>query len=371
MKDGLKFIFIFIIIHCFLLTQASAADSTYPENTDPKSHVVIKVAGWGVYNAPERADKMIGYQSFEKKYGASIEFHPLNNLDDIIAAAESSEYYDVFIISNEGIRLLHDMDLIAPLNLSRLPNYQNLHHNLQYSEWSQFHSRVYAMPWAWGPTGLMYDQDIISHPDSWNILWDKNYRGRIAMWDDMSMIWTTALALGYKNVYSLTRTQLAQVKNKLFEFNRLAGIYYKGGNDELALASQGKLVAYNSWYNPSERLRTAGKNFKMIIPKEGAVGMFDSYVVSKKSQQKALVHQFINHQLNPDVQLEMINVTGLSPANILTLRLLNKEKMKELHLDEVDYFNRMLLWDHMPRKNLYEKVLEEIRNDWQQRQAGS
>lgn len=328
---------------------------------------VLRIVGWDVYADPKRSDKTIGYHDFEKKTGVKIIFKPLSNLDDIISAAESDEAYDVFIISNEGIRILHDMGLVSPLDLKALPNYQNLHHNLKYSHWSQFDSRIYAVPWAWGPTGLMYNKDIIKTPNSWNTLWNPKYKGKVAMWDDVSMIWTTALSLGYKNVYSLTKKQLSNVQKKLLKFNKQSAIYYKGGGDEITLAEQGKIIAFNSWYDPSSRLKKAGKNFAMLIPKEGAVGMFDSYLVSNTSKKSVLAHQYINYQISPATQQSMVKLTGLAPSNIETLTLLNVNEIKALHLDDADYFNRMLLWDHMPRKNLYEKVLKAVRQDIKQK----
>jgi len=323
----------------------------------------LRIAGWDVYADPTHLDKTIGYKQFERETGITIKFTPLSNLDDIVNAAESGEKYDAFIISNEGIKILHDMELAQSFKLKELPNYQNLHHNLKYSQWSQFNSMVYAVPWAWGPTGLMYDKDKISNPDSWEILWDPKYKGAVAMWDDVSMIWTTALALGYKNVYSLTRSQLNNVKKKLIQFNSLQAKYYKGGGDELVLAKKGKLTAFNSWYDPSSRLKASGKNFAMIIPKEGAVGMFDSFMLSKTSSSPELVHQYINYQISPKVQQEMVAITGLAPSNIETLSLLKPEQIRSLHLDDPNYFNRMLLWDHMPRRNLYDDVLKAVRND--------
>ena len=328
---------------------------------------VLKIAGWDAYADPQNPHKTIGYQSFEEKFGIRIEFTPLSNLDDIVEAAESSKEYDVYIVSNEGISILYGMGLVRALKLNKLPAYQSLHHNLKYSPWSQFESQIYAVPWAWGPTGLMYNTDIVSSPNSWGILWDKQYEGKVAMWDDVSMIWTTALYLGYKNVYSLTKVQLEQVKQKLLEFNSLPGHYYKGGGDEIEWAKKGKIVLYNSWFDPSARLKAAGKNFEMIIPKEGAVGMFDSYLLSNNCSQANIAHQYINHQITPEVQFQMVRATGLSPANIETLSLLQQEEIRALHLDDIEYFGKMLLWDNMPRKHLYEKVLEEVRADYKRK----
>ncbi len=333
---------------------------------------ILRVAGWGVYSDPEHHDKIIGYQSFEDKFDAQIVFKALNRLDEIVDVAESSNDYDVIIISNEGIRLLHDMDLVMPLDLEHIPHYSDLHHSLRFSEWSLFKSRVYAVPWAWGPTGLLYNKDVLINPDSWNVLWDPKYRGRVSLWDDVSMIWITALALGYQNVYSLRREQLENVKKKLFELNGQVYDYYEGDEQELKFISKGKVVALNSWYDPSFRLRkTLGLDFKMVIPKEGAVGMFDSYLISRNVKNQSLAYQFINHQISPLIQQEMVRITGLAPSNIETLAFLQPEEIRALHLDDIDYFNRMLLWNHMPRKNLYEQVLEAVRNDLRQKKLKS
>jgi len=327
------------------------------------SDKVIKIAGWDVYSDPVYPNKTIGFRDYEKKTGVKIEFTPFSNMDDIISAAESEQDYDVFIISNEGISLLHDMGLVNSIDLGAISNYQNLHHNLKHTNWSQFESKTYAVPWAWGPTGLMYNKDVIKNPNSWNVLWDDAYKGKVAMWDDVSMIWTTALALGYKNVYSLTKNQLKEVQAKLIAFNRQEAFYYAGGGDELELAKQGKLVAFNAWYDPSSRLKAAGKNFSMFIPKEGAVGMFDSYLISKRSNNKDLALEYINFQISPEIQQQMVRITGLAPANIETLAILEENEIRALHLDDPDYFNRMLLWDHMPRKNLYDDVLKAVKAD--------
>ncbi|MDH5765132.1 MAG: extracellular solute-binding protein [Gammaproteobacteria bacterium] len=348
--------FIYLFLCLFFYINPCVAEKT-----------VLKIAGWDVYADPVNKNKTIGYESFEQQYNTLIEFTPLQNLDAIIDVAESKADFDIFLISNEGIKLLHDMELVKPLELSRIPNYKSLHHNLQYSNWGLFDGNVYAVPWAWGPTGLLYNQDVIPQPDSWGILWDPRYKGQVALWDDVSMIWVTALYLGYKNVYSLTREQLNHVKTSLLELNKNTHGYYKGENEALIFATQNNVIAMNSWFDPSERLKAKKLNFKMLIPKEGAVGMFDSYLINKNGKNINESYNYINHQISPLIQKQMVETTGLSPSNIETLGLLTKDEIKALHLDEQDYFNKMILWDHMPRKHLYEELLSEIRNDFKKR----
>lgn len=37
------------------------------------------------------------------------------------------------------------------------------------------------------------------------------------------------------------------------------------------------------------------------------------------------------------------------------------------HLDDPDYFKHMILWGHMPRMNLYDQVLQDVRNEFKQK----
>jgi spermidine/putrescine-binding protein len=358
-----NYIVFVLSLSCLLCVDVQASE------TLPVDPVVLRIAGWDVYGDPENHNKTIGYESFENRYGARIEFTPLTNLDDIIATAESGDQYDIFIISNEGVKILHDMKLIRPLDLGKIPNYDNLYASLKYSEWCQFGARVYAVPWAWGPTGLVYDADQVQTPDSWNVLWDPKYQHKVALWDDLSMIWITALSLGHTNVYNLTRPQLNEVREKLLALNNQVFGYYKGELEELDYIRNKGVVLLNSWFDPSNLLKEEGRNFKMVIPREGAIGMFDSYMISNNSTHPDLAYQYINHQINPAVQQAMVRTTGLPPANIQTLEMLSPEEIKALHLDEADYFNRMILWDVVPRRHMYKQLLDDIKQDFAARQS--
>lgn len=322
---------------------------------------VLHVAGWDVYADPQHRNKTIGYRSFEEQFGYTIEYTPLSNLDEIIHYAETDKDVDVLIISNEGIEILYRMNLVEKLDLEKIPYYQDLHHSLRYSSWSQFNGGVYAVPWAWGPTGLIYDSSFMAEPESWNVLWNPEYKGKVSLWDDVSMIWITALTLGYTNVYNLTQEQLNEVKKKLLLLNDQVHSYYKGEQEEMNLLISGEVYITNSWFDPSSRLSKDNRPFKMVIPKEGAVGMFDSYMLSRNNKLNEVSHKFINHQISPTIQLELSRTTGLSPSNVETLALMTQDEIHTLHLNDPSYFRKMILWDVMPRKDLYENVIQEVR----------
>ena len=346
-----------------IVSYTSPAEANQQANQPTTKQNELRIVGWDVYADPENSTKTIGYKDFEQKHKVRIHFTPLSNLDDIIDAVEANQDYDIIIISNEGIRILQQMKLVQPVETSQLSQYKNLYPQLKSNRWNTVNNQLYAVPWAWGPTGLLYNQDAIDEPQSWNILWDPKYKDQVSLWNDVSMIWTTALSLGYTNVYNLTREQLENVKQKLFALNTQTSHYYRGEEDAIRGIRHQQINLLNSWFDPSARLRPEGINYKMTIPKEGAVGMFDSYMLRKNTTKKRIAYQYIDYQITANTQSQMVRITGLSPANKSTVQQLSNAEIKALHLDDDDYFDRMLLWDVMPRKHLYDQVLKEVHDD--------
>jgi len=354
-----------LILTLFLQT-AIAREENSSSAAPIKKPQILRVVGWDVYSDPDNNRKTIGYQAFEREYGVNIEYTPLKNLDDIIEAAESRKQYDVIIISNEGIQVLQDMRLVTAIDKVKLTNYLDLNANISNYKKCHFPNKVCAVPWSWGATGLIYDTNSMSEPDSWNDLWDPRYKGQVTVWNDVSMVWFTALSLGYKNVYNLTRQQLADVKAKLLKLNKQVHHYYSGQQDALEHIRGEEAILMNAWFDPSVRLRQENLFFKKITPQEGVVGMFDSLLISKKTSNIDVAHQFIDYMIKPQVQHLMVSKTGLAPANTKTVNLLEAHQIDSLHLDDEYFFNRMILRDVMPRKHLYEAILKDVREDFKQ-----
>jgi hypothetical protein len=70
---------------------------------------------------------------------------------------------------------------------------------------------------VWGYNALIYDHEAIPNPPkSWSVLWDPAYKGKIAIWDDVSFVTDVGRMLGFDGddpatVFHMTDPQLAQV----------------------------------------------------------------------------------------------------------------------------------------------------------------
>jgi len=73
-----------------------------------------------------------------------------------------------------------------------------------------------------GTRSAAYDTTVFAQaPESWNVLWDAKYRGKISVWDDLSTVYMAAQVLGYdkpdpSQLYNLSDEQLDAVKRKFW-----------------------------------------------------------------------------------------------------------------------------------------------------------
>src|SRR5262249_18628400 len=131
--------------------------------------------------------------------------------------------YDVISFSSDVAVSIARMGLAALLELSKLLSYSQLLSKLRDLFLVKANGQVYGVPFMWGSNPLLYDTTAFPQlPDSWAIFWDRKYKGKIFVWDDLSTVYMAAQILGYdkpdlSHLYNLTDEELAAVKKKLIE----------------------------------------------------------------------------------------------------------------------------------------------------------
>src|SRR5450631_3099626 len=143
-------------------------------------------------------------QTFEQQYHCKVSASYMGSSDELVAKLRggSAGNYDVISPSSDVATLITKAGLAAPLDLTKIPSY----------------SQVYGIPFMWGPDPIIYDTTAFPQPpDSWNVMWDPKYKGKVSVWDDLSTVYMAAQVLGYdkpdpSQVYNLSDEQLDAVK---------------------------------------------------------------------------------------------------------------------------------------------------------------
>ena len=113
-------------------------------------------------------------------------------------------------------------------------------------------------------------------------MWDPQYAQQMISQDDANNCTTlAAIVLGVPNPFKLSDAEFEQVKAKLIEQKKLLLTYYAGFEDGVRIFAESDVKLMYSMGEPQvPMLKDKGIKAAMTIPKEGAIGWLDCWVVS-------------------------------------------------------------------------------------------
>ncbi|MEI9402536.1 ABC transporter substrate-binding protein [Mesorhizobium argentiipisi] len=254
-------------------------------------------------------------KGFEQKTGAKVEVTYVGSIDEIFAklTATKGADYDVVAIETSSYKRLVGEHLVSPIDLSKIPNASNLSPAFKNVSAIVFDGKPYAIPYAWGSIPLIYDKTAYPQaPDSWNVMWDPKNVGAVMTMDEAeNNIVVAALVLGFKDPFNLTDEQFAKVKEKLIAEKKNLATLYSGFDDGASIFAQGGVKLMMSQGEPQLILANKkGANAALTIPKEGAIGWIDCWMISAGAQDVDLAYQWIDYMLQKDVGKYLSEKTG-------------------------------------------------------------
>ena len=309
-------------------------------------------------------------RGFEEQYKCRVSASYMGTSDELVAKLRggSATNYDVISPSSDVATMIASAGLVTPLDLTKIPSYSQLSAKLTSLPLVHAKSQVYGIPFVWGPNPLIYDTTVFPQaPDSWNVLWDPKYRGRISVWDELSTVYMAAQILGYDKpdpgqLYNLSDQQLEEVKKKLLELKPNIRKMWATGGDLTNLFQNHEVVAAMGW--PLNTAELKKRNFPVdeTIPKENTTGWIDHLMITAASENKDLAYQFLEYMVEAKTQKLVTDVTHYTPANPQAGRLMTPEERQVLHLDDADnYQKRIYFWQDVPRRARYNEIWNEVK----------
>src|SRR5208282_5923287 len=202
-------------------------------------------------------------KAFEEQNHCKVSASYMGSSDELMAKLRggSAGNYDVISPSSDVAASIAAGGLAAPLDLTKIPSYGQLSPQLTSLPLVRVKGQVYGVPFMWGPDPMIYDTTVFAQaPDSWNVLWDPKYRGKISVWDDLSTVYMAAQVLGYEKgdpsqLYNLSDDQLEAVKKKLLELKPNIRKMWSTGGELTNLFQNHEVVAAMGWPLMTNQLR--------------------------------------------------------------------------------------------------------------------
>jgi putative spermidine/putrescine transport system substrate-binding protein/spermidine/putrescine transport system substrate-binding protein len=310
-------------------------------------------------------------QAFEQAQHCKVVASYMGSSDELVAKLRggSAANYDVISPSSDVASSIVRAGLAAPLDLSKIPSYTQLSARLRDSPLVKTNGQTFGVPFVWGPNPLLYDTTAFAQPpDSWSVLWDPRFKGKLSLWDELSSVYMAAQVLGYdkpdpNQLYNLSDAQLDAVKKKLIELKPNIRKYWSTGGELTNLFQNHEVIAAMGWPLMTVQLRKLNFPIGETIPKENTTGWIDHLMITAASSHKELAQAFLEYMIQTRTQKLVTDVTHYTPANPATADLLTSEEKKSLHLDNPDeYMAHIYFWQDVPRRQKYNEIWNEIKS---------
>lgn len=287
-------------------------------------------------------------KGFESETGCKVNSTYAGSSDEMFTKFQSGGggQYDLVSPSGDASLRLIKAGAVAELDTSKLTYFDDLAPQLQSPDFNTVDGKHYGMSFMWGANVLIYNADKVkTAPDSWAVLYDSANKGKITIPNNPIQIADPASQFfGAEDPYSLSEETLNKVTDKLKQQKPLVRKYWVLATDFEQLFKSGDAVMGAGWPLMTNDLTKAGMNVKEVIPKEGATGWSDSWMVSKKAKHPICAYKYINYVTSPEVQVKVVDVTGYSPANTKSCEVLGPERCKALHVNDSAYYDTIKFW---------------------------
>ena len=309
-------------------------------------------------------------QGFEAKCQCKVTAAYMGSSDELVAKLRggAASNYDVISPSSDVATSLTRSGLVAPLDLSKIPNYAQLSPNLTSRPLVRQEGKVYGVPLTWGPNPLLYETTAFPKaPTTWAELWDPKFANRLSFWDDLSSMYMAAEVLGMGKpdptaIYNLNDAQLQQVKQKLIALKPNIRKLWTTGGELTNLFQNHEVIAAMGWPLVTNQLHKSGLPVQEEIPAEGTTGWIDHLMITSSSDNKELAYQLLDYLISAQAQKQLSDVTGYIPANPQAAALMTAEQRHSLHLDDIDtYQKQIVFWQDVPRRAKYTEIWNEVK----------
>jgi putative spermidine/putrescine transport system substrate-binding protein len=340
-----------IVALCVPASGVSASKGGLPTSIG-KGEGQLNLVAWEGYTQKEWV------KPFQQKTGCVVHAKYAGSSDEMVTLMRQgggSQYDMVSASGDASLRLIYGHD-VQPVNVKLIPDWKNFIPELKSPPHNTIKGVHYGVSLQWGPNTLLYNtQKVKPAPTSWSAIYDKKYKGKITVPDNPIQIADAALylskakpSLGIKDPYELNSTQFNATINLLKQQKPLIKKYWALASDEVSLFKSGDAVVGASWPLQTITLQNSHSPVKDLIPKEGATGWADTWMLSAHAKHPNCAYMWLKWISTPKVQAEQALSFEETPANAKACPYMNKMQKgscTKYHLNApASYFKSIRFW---------------------------
>ncbi len=291
-------------------------------------NATITVFNWGEYISDGSEGALDVNSEFTNLTGIHINYVNFANNEELYAMLKSkqsnSSDYDVIIPSDYMISRMIEEDMLEKLDFDRLPAFQNVDKKFVNNSFDP--QNLYSVPYTWGTVGIIYNTTMVDEDDamdSWDILWNPKYKGKILMFGNPRDAFGIALKKVGHSMNPQNDSEIMDATDALKAQKPLVQAYVM---DEIFDKMVGGEAAIAPYYaGDALTMMDDNEDLAFAIPKEGTNIFIDAMCIPKGAKAKEAAEMYINFMCEPQVAAANIEYIGYSSPNAAAFQLLDEE----------------------------------------------
>ncbi len=278
----------------------------------------INVYNWGEYIDDEEIDVI---SQFERLTGCKVNYTTFESNENMYSKLSGGGVsYDIVVPSDYAVEKLMAEGMLEKIDYNNVPNYARYFDSEQYgapleNEINGEKIKDYAVIYNIGTTILIYNTKYIKEkPDSWSILWDEQYKGKVLMFNNPRDAFAIAQFMLGQDLNSTNTADWDAAAELLKEQReKVQPVYVM---DEVFVQMESGDYALATYYaGDYELMHENNPDLDYVFPKEGVNTFYDAFCIPTSCQNKKGAEAFINFMMEPEIALANAEYIYYATAN--------------------------------------------------------
>jgi spermidine/putrescine transport system substrate-binding protein len=285
---------------------------------------------WGGYDDPNF------FPGYVEKHGGTPEMPLFADEQEALMKLQAGFAVDVVHPCSGRIVRYRDAGVIQPIDTSRLSNWPDVFDALRGISGASDGGKQWFIPVDWGNTSVLYRTDLVDiEEESWTLLWDERYKGRLSIGEDITdTAVIAALVAGVDDPYDMSDEEIRKVADVLRKQRPLLRFYWSDNTTmEQALAT-GEVVAASAWNSSVVALKSQGIPVAYMKPKEGILTWCCGLMLAQRADQLDKAYDLIDALISPEAGEWLIMEMGYGHSNRKAFERVSDEALIERGLSK-------------------------------------
>ncbi len=271
------------------------------------SSKILNIAIWGNY-LPEPT-----VRKFKEATGIQLNISNYASNEELLAKLQAGGAgYDVIVPSDYMVEILIKLNLLHPLEKSKIPNISNIEPQFlgkPYDEGNKF-----SLPYNYGVVGITYNKDLVKKDiKSWkDVFSNPDFKGKVSLLDDVRESMAVALRMNGSSVNTRDPQELEKAKKTLQENKKFIKMFRSDTIDPLVNKEIAIAHAYSS--DALQATAKSGGKIAFVIAAEGGTSNIDNVAILSDAENIEAAHAFINFVLTPEANAEFVKTVYGTPV---------------------------------------------------------